>query len=335
MISKMNLPWLEKYRPHTIDDLVLDNQTQNKIKTMISNKEIPNLIITGTPGIGKTSAVLCIAKNLLKEKYNDAILEMNASDDRGIKFVQDTISNFCKKKISNKEDKEQPHKIVLLDEADNMTHKAQQLISGLMENYEKTTRFALTCNNSFDIIESIQSRCNILRFNKLSKEKIKGRLMHICKLEKVKYDDNGLNYIIKLAEGDLRSAINILQLVHISYDKVTEENLNKINDKPQTNIITNILQLCQNKQLLKAIKEMQKLSSDGYAPADIIIGMTSVIKDLKTIDPNEKEEVKGFVLTELEKIKYLSTIFKTEIIINKGTSTELQLHACLSNLCLI
>ena len=156
----LNIPWVEKYRPTNIENLVLETPIYNKIKKIIDDKNMPNIIITGLPGIGKTTTILCIAKILLGKYFEQGVLELNASDDRGIKAVQDSIIYFCKKKLEMEEDYAQ-HKIVLLDEADNMTTKAQQLVNNLMEKYHSTTRFAFTCNNSSDIIEAIQSRCII------------------------------------------------------------------------------------------------------------------------------------------------------------------------------
>src|SRR5579863_6482924 len=116
-----SIPWVEKYRPHKVNDLVLDEATCNKIKKIIFDKNMPNIIISGSPGIGKTTTILCMARNILGSSYKDAVIELNASDERGVKVVQERIETFCKTRNSNIQ-----HKIVLLDEADNMTKKAQQ-----------------------------------------------------------------------------------------------------------------------------------------------------------------------------------------------------------------
>jgi len=131
--NTLNTPWIEKYRPVTIEDLVLDEGMFNKIAKILDDKDMPNMIITGVPGVGKTTTISCIAKNLLGKFYGEAVLELNASDDRGIKTVQESIEHFCKKKIYF-DDTIAQHKIVILDEADNMTIKAQQSIKNLMKN---------------------------------------------------------------------------------------------------------------------------------------------------------------------------------------------------------
>ena len=166
-MDKNLTPWIEKYRPTNINNLVIDDITLNKFKKIINDLEMPNCIITGNSGIGKTSTLLCMAEQLYGPYKNEAVLEQSASDDRGIKAVQDSIIHFCKKKLVIKGKKYAKHKLVLLDEADNMTPKAQQLINNLMEKYIHTTRFTFTCNNSSDIIEAIQSRCIIFRYKRL------------------------------------------------------------------------------------------------------------------------------------------------------------------------
>ena len=143
-MNTLNTPWVEKYRPMNVDDLVLDPISLNKIKKIIEEKEMPNIIITGHPGIGKTTTILCIANNLLGKHFNKGVLQLNASDERGVKSVHETIEFFCKKKLDI-ENSFAFHKIVLLDEADNMTQKAQQSINGLIKQYQHCTRFAFTC----------------------------------------------------------------------------------------------------------------------------------------------------------------------------------------------
>ena len=161
------IPWIEKYRPKTLDDLIVDEITLTKLRSIIERSDMPNIIITGMPGIGKTTTILCLAHSLLGKYYKDAVLELNASDDRGIKTVQNTINSFCKKKMQIAKNVRK-HKIILLDEADNMTEKAQKLIGNLMEKYGETTRFAFTCNTSNDINETIQTKCIILRYKRIN-----------------------------------------------------------------------------------------------------------------------------------------------------------------------
>ena len=143
---------------------------------------MPNIILSGPPGIGKTTSILCLAHELLGSNYKEGVLELNASDDRGIDTVRNRIKMFAQKKVTLPEGF---HKIVILDEADSMTVAAQQALRRTMEIYSKTTRFALACNTSSKIIEPIQSRCAMLRYTRLSDKDLHRRLMEICEAEKV------------------------------------------------------------------------------------------------------------------------------------------------------
>lgn len=316
--NEFNIPWIEKYRPNNIDDIILDTTNMKRIKYLVNNGMMPNIIIAGASGIGKTTAVICLAKHILKDKYKDDLFELNASDDRKIKIIQESMMMFCKKKINS----EYGQKIVLLDEADNLTPKAQQLIANLMENYEKSTRFIITCNNTIEIIDSIQSRCNIIKFQRISREKIKERLLKICELEKIKFEENGIDTIIFGARGDLRNAINSMQAVYLSFGDISLKNVNKICDKPNPVIIKQIIEYCKMKDINNAINKIIELKKSGYSGSDIIISINTFLKKYEEID-------------DFLRIKYIEELGKTCININKGVDTNLQLYGCLSRICLI
>ena len=319
--KKSSSPWIEKYRPTSINDLLLDKSTINKVNNIIKDKSLPNIIITGVPGIGKTTTILCLAKSLLGPHVSNFVLELNASDERGIKAVHDSIVHFCRKKMKINESKYAQHKIVLLDEADNMTKKAQQLINNLMEKYRKTTRFAFTCNNSSDIIESIQSRCIILRYKRLENEKIKNRLKYICENEKIKFNTKGINALILTSEGDMRKAINNLQLTFNSFDKVNESNVFEICNKPNPIIITNIFKYCIKNNIKKALECLDNLWNLGYSNSDISLGM---LNTLKLLDDN------SLIIDKEIKIIFFDIVCKTNLIISKGIDSKLQLTSCIS-----
>jgi len=317
----LNKPWIEKYRPTDIEDLVLDQGTFNKINKIIKDKNMPNIIITGVPGIGKTTTILCLAKNLLGKYFKEGALELNASDDRGVKTAQETIEYFCKKKI-DMDDQYAQHKIILLDEADNMTKRAQQSISNLMEQYHGSTRFAFTCNNSSDIIEAIQSRCIIFRYCRLSHQQVKDKLTKICEIENITYTDDGLNSIVTTAQGDLRQAINNLQLTYNGYTDIIPENVYKLCDKPHPLVIQNIFTACSKKDIKDALVQLNELRDKGYSSSDISLSMINTLKTL----PDD-------ILTENMKIKYMQEISVTCLNISKGLNTPLQLSGCIAALC--
>lgn len=324
--QSLNTLWIDKYRPKDINDFVLNNDILIRIKKFIENKTMPNIILTGCPGVGKTSTILYIAKKLLGRYFNEGVLELNASDERGVKVVHDIIHFFCKKQLQfNHPDKYANHKIVLLDEADNMTQKAQQSINILMETYKNTTRFAFTCNSSSQILESIQSKCIIIRYEKLSNEDVSNKLKTICKLENVQYDDNGIDSISLISQGDLRHAINNLQLIYNSYKNITSENVLKLCDKPDPVILKKILLSCKNKDIIPTFTYLNELIKKGYSSSDIVVGIINLLKTTNMI--NE--------LSEKDKINFLMEFSKTNIIISKGLNTNTQLTGCICSLILI
>ena len=322
-------PWIEKYRPFKLEDIILYENTQKKIKKIIEDKEMTNLILPGVPGIGKTTTIKCIARALYGKYADEAVLELNASDDRGIKAVQEKIVNFCKKKMDLNDrggnidgKKYSEHKLIFLDEADNMTNKAQRLINNLMEKYNKTTRFAFTCNSSSDIIEGIQSRCIILRFYRLRKDQVVFRLEKICELENIIMDKKGLDVIADIADGDLRSAINSLQLVYRSCNTISVENIYKVCSKPQPKIIKSIIEDCIKKDFIEAKNKIFDLKKVGYSESDIILGIIHLLK----IDTTIKEEIR---ISYLEKVCYYAYV------ISKGLATDIQLISCISSLIML
>jgi len=318
-------PWIEKYRPCKLEDIILDEHTIKKIQKIIDDKDMTNLVLPGVPGIGKTTTIKCIARALYGKYADEAVLELNASDDRGIKAVQEKIVTFCKKKMDlndrgNTDGRVySEHKLIFLDEADNMTNKAQRLINNLMEKYNKTTRFAFTCNSSSDIIEGIQSRCIILRFYRLKKYQVVDRLKKICTLEKIDVNIKGLEVIAEIADGDMRSAINNLQLVYRSCNEVNIENIYKICSKPQPVIIKTIINSCIDKNFLTAKNKIFELTKAGYSASDIVHGMIHLLKSDTTI----KEDIR---------INYLEKVCYYAYIISKGLSTDIQLIACITTL---
>ena len=161
---------------------------------------VPNIIIAGPPGVGKTNTILCLAKQLLGPNYREGVMELNASNDRGIETVRNKIKMFAQQKVTLPKGR---HKISILDEADSMTEAAQQALRRTMELYSSTTRFALACNSSEMIIEPIQSRCAMLRYSKLSDAQVLANIFDVCKAENVEYSDDGLEAIVFTSQGDI------------------------------------------------------------------------------------------------------------------------------------
>jgi replication factor C subunit 2/4 len=321
------IPWIEKYRPRHIDDIVVDETIMREIKNMIKNKDIPNMILTGTPGIGKTTTLLCLAYELYGPHVKEAVLELNASDDRGIQSINSNVINFCNYLLSYKNDKKSKyakHKLIIFDEADNMTDKALPIISMLMDKYHETTRFVFTCNVSSKIIESIQSRCKIFRFSRLTVDFVTKRLSEICKIEKVKFKSNGIEEIAVNSNGDLRSAINLLQLTCDKYETINMDNVSKACDKPSALLIKNIIVECINKNLKDAIINTYNLKLSGFTGVDIIYNSFNVLKLHICNDINDDD-----------KIKVLSVISDYMYSVSNTMDTDIQLTSFLIELCKI
>ncbi|MCY1154396.1 MAG: rfcS [Nitrososphaera sp.] len=206
-----NLMWSEKYRPKKLKEVVDQKEIIKGISNLIKSPDIPHMLFAGPAGVGKTTTALCIAMELLGEEWRKNTLELNASDERGIKMVRERVKEFAAS-IKLADDKEfgKP-KIIILDEADEMTSEAQTALRRIIEDSARTTRFIIICNYLSQIIEPIQSRCVVFRFRRLPKEDVIDYLKMICEQQKVKYEEKALAQIYEATGGDLRHSINIMQ----------------------------------------------------------------------------------------------------------------------------
>ncbi|WFD18013.1 replication factor C subunit 4 [Malassezia caprae] len=310
------LPWVEKYRPRRLADVVGNAATIERLQAIEANGNCPHLLVSGLPGIGKTTSVHCLAHALLGDAYKEAVLELNASDDRGIDVVRNKIKVFAQKKVSLPPNR---HKIIILDEADSMTPGAQQALRRTMEIYAPTTRFCFACNQSNKIIEPIQSRCAILRFGRVTDEEVLRRLLEICEAEKVQYSDEGLAAVVFTAEGDMRQAINNLQSTWTGLGFVSPDHVFQVCDQPHPLVVREILEHCHAGRVDAALDKLDEVWELGYSCLDIV---TTLFRVVKTMDS----------LPESVQLDFIRAIGWTHMRTLEGVATHLQLSGLVARL---
>ena len=212
--------WTEKYRPKNLSDVRGQDDIINRLKAFVSSKSMPHMLFAGMQGTGKTTSFLALARDLYGDTWKDNVLELNASDDRGINIVRTSIKDFARTKaVSDKV----PFKLIFLDEADALTKDAQHALRRTMEDYSSNVRFCLSCNYSSKIIPPIQSRCAIFRFQPLIREVIVNLLKEIATHENIAIHDDAVNFVYDASEGDCRKAENMLQACSAITTEVTVE----------------------------------------------------------------------------------------------------------------
>ncbi|RLJ01256.1 MAG: replication factor C small subunit [Candidatus Aenigmatarchaeota archaeon] len=305
--------WTEKYRPKTRDEIVNQESIVSRLKAFVKSENLPNLLFAGPAGTGKTTASLCVARELFGENWRQNYMELNASDERGIDVIRNKVKNFARTRTLGKV----PFKIISLDEADALTPEAQQALRRTMENYTNTCRFILICNYSSRIIDPIQSRCAVFRFSKLEREKVKELLKRIIKEEKLDITDDAIEAIIDIAQGDLRRVVNLLQSTAAMGKKITKDLVYEATAQARPEDIREMVQLSLNGKFEEARKKLYLLLVEkGVAGEDIIKGIHREIFDL---DIDEKR-----------KVELIEKVGEFEFRLNEGGDPQIQIEALLA-----
>lgn len=315
MKDPIELPWTEKYRPETLEQIVGQNDITRRLQSYVKNNTMPNLLFSGSAGIGKTSCSVALAKEFFKESFSQNFLELNASDERGIDVVRDTIKNFARTLAFDF-----GFKIIFLDESDALTTDAQQALRRTMEKYVRTCRFILSCNYSSKIIEPIQSRCVVFRFSQLNSKAIEGKIKEISKNEKVSIDDKAIEAIVYVSSGDLRKAINVLQASSSTGEKVTEKIVYEVSARARPEEVKEMIKLALSGKFLEARSALDKLIYEyGMSGEDVILQLHREL-----IDMDEKE------VDSKTKIELVDKIGEYNFRMVEGANERIQLEALLA-----
>ena len=327
----INKNWTEYFRPSKIDDILSHESILDTLKKCISNKYLPHLLFYGSPGTGKTSTILSCAKMLYGDMYDIMVLEINASEERGIEMVRSKIKSFATTKI--RFDNYIPFKLIILDEADSLTADAQGMLRLVIEKYTVNVRFCLICNYIKNINSAILSRCTLFKFKYIKPIYIKKKIDEI--IEKLKnqkifidIDESGYDFLIKIVNGDMRKLLNLFQL--ITMYKTGETNSFKINETiicdcigyPSSQIISeinNILvgskKICEKYNIINNI-----IITNSYNLQDIINELTEILINI--------------LLKDISKLSMIANIIdqfsKTELNLSVGATTGIQLTSIIS-----
>jgi len=307
--------WAEKYRPKTLNDMVNQKEIVERLKSFVKSRNVPHCIFAGPPGTGKTTAALCLARDLYGDAYRERLMELNASDERGINVVRETVKTFARVRSIG----EIPFKIMILDEADNMTSDAQQALRRTMERYTETCRFIMCANYSGKIIEPIQSRCAPFRFTFLPRDEQDMYLKHIADNENVKLLKEGLDAIFEVCGGDLRRAINTLQAAASLNKPVDAKVIYSITGKASPADVRKMIETVMSGNFLEARKQLRDMIQKyGVAGSDII-------RQIHT-------EIFRAEIPEPWKIRLADVVGEIDYRLVEGADEEVQLSALLARL---
>jgi replication factor C subunit 2/4 len=319
-----SLPWVEKYRPAKIDDVAQQDEVVSALRSSLQTGELPNLLFYGPPGTGKTTVALALVKQFFGKDWKSRVRELNASDERGITAVREKVKTFAQLAIGTTQEglaqSKANFRVVILDEADSMTHDAQAALRRIMEEFVHVTRFIIICNYVSKIIDPLHSRCSKFRFQLISPEFQKARLLHICKQESVKLGPGALDEVIELSRGDMRAAVTLLQTAQSFYGEVNQDSLVEVACAVPHEAITLLLKRSREaKSTDEVISAVRQFLRDGYSGQQV---MDQLLTKL-TQDPS---------IPDISKARCATLFSQVDERLTQGCDEELQLCHLFSHL---
>jgi len=313
-MSVSEIMWVEKYRPKNLSDIINQKEIIGSLTGLLKKQgEMPNLLFSGGAGVGKTTTAMCLSREILGKRWQNYTLELNASDERGIGMVREKVKKFSRFAGL---DTEIPFKIIILDEADEMTSDAQTALRRIIEDTAKFCRFILIANNISKIIPPIQSRCANFKFTQIDQTDVINHLKMILKKEKIQSDDKGILEITEYAEGDLRHAINLLQAV-ASTGNISQTSVKATAGLTKTNDVSDVLKLAISGKIQDARNKMIELIKVyGMSESDFLKYINQALFGLK---PENLEDISQIIA-------------KYDYRILSGANPEIQLTAMLAEL---
>jgi len=270
--------WTEKYRPKHFEELVGQDEIIKRVKNLTNSMNIPHLLFAGPAGTGKSTLALIVVKELFGDNWRENYLELNASDERGIDVVRQKVKDFARTKALG----DVAFKVIFLDEADALTKEAQQALRRTMENYSSNCRFVMSCNYSSKIIDPIQSRCVIFRFKLLERKDVEKRIKFIVEKERLEIDDNAIEALYEVSEGDCRRVINLLQASASISNSITSELVSTLSSTAKPTDVKIVLEYALSGDFLKAKEKLlDVMLRDSIAGSDIIKSIQKEIWNLQ------------------------------------------------------
>lgn len=310
--------WTEKYRPRTLDDVIGQRHVTERLKAYVASRNMPHLLLTGPAGTGKTTCSLALAREMFGDEWKGNFIELNASDERGIDVVRGKIKEFARTSPLGRAE----FKIIFMDEADALTSDAQAALRRTMEKYSKICRFILSCNYSSKIIDPIQSRCAVFRFSSIMPDDVREYLMKIVKAENVNIDDTAMEALVHVARGDMRRAINALQVAASTGKKIDIDVIYQTTGMAHPNEVKGMLETALSGDFIKSRDKLDEIMiTYGLSGQDVIRQIHASFFDLS--------------ITDTERVRLIDKTGDIEFRIVEGSNERIQLEALLAYLVML